>query len=158
MKLTTKTVAFIMMAAAYPSQVFADSPPITPLNLPPITGVPMDIQGEWQVIELRDEDTGNLSSIDPIEPEMTISFRDGTFSLSAGCNGIGGDIFVRDGQHQVVGNMFSTMMLCPEEQDLQERRLWRAFPETGHYHRIGDYLYLFTDDGSLSISLNISTK
>ena len=158
MNLTPKTAAFIMMAAAYPTQLLADSPPVMPLNLQPIIGVSMDIQGEWQVIELRDEDTGNFSSVGPTEPEMTISFRDGTFGLSAGCNGIGGDIFVRDGQHQVVGNMFSTMMLCPEEQDQQERRLWQAFPETGHYHRIGDYLYLFTDDGELSLSLTISTQ
>ena len=154
MTLRTKTVAFIMMAAAYPTLLLADLPQI----LIPITGVPVDIQGEWQVTELRDGDTGNFSVIDPTEPEMTISFGDGTFGLSARCNAIFGDIFARDGRHQVVGKMFSSMKLCPEEQDQQEKRLWQAFPEKGHYHRVGDFLYLFDKNGELAIALTIYSK
>jgi heat shock protein HslJ len=58
-----------------------------------------------------------------------------------------------DGKHHVVGTMFSTMLLCPEDQDEQARRLWQAFPETGHYHRLGDYLYQFEENGELVIIL-----
>lgn len=129
-----------------------------PLDLQPITGVPLDIQGDWSVVELRDADTGNLSSIDPAEPAMTITFGDGDFGLSAGCNGIEGDLFALDGEHHVVGNMFSTMLLCPEDQDEQERRLWQAFPESGHYHLVGDYLYLFEESGELVITLMEMTE
>ena len=158
MKSTPKTAALIISALACPLSLSAESPQIMPLDLQPITGVPLDIQGEWSVVEIRNDDTGTLSSIDAAEPAMTISFGDGTFGLSAGCNGIGGDIFARDGEYHVVGNMFSTLRLCPEEQDEQERWLWQAFPETGHYHRLGDYLYLFEEGGELVVILADKTQ
>ena len=152
----TASAAVIVLAALSPAPLLAEMPSITPMDIQPITQVSPEIRGTWRVIEVRDGQSENLVAIDPNEPEMTISFEDGTFGLSAGCNGIGGDIFARNGEHHVVGDMFSTMMLCPEDQDQQERRLWRAFPEDGYHHRVANHLHLFGENGQLMLTLVVN--
>ena len=111
----TASAAVIVLAAFSPDKLLAEMPSIIAADIQPVTQVSPEIRGNWRVMEIRDDQSENLVAIGPNEPEMTISFEDGTFGLSAGCNGIGGDIFARDGEHHVVGDMFSTMMLCPEE-------------------------------------------
>jgi heat shock protein HslJ len=152
----TASAAVIFLAAFSPAPLLAEMPSIIPMDIQPITQVSPEIRGTWRVIEIRDGQSENLIAIAPNEPEMTISFEDGTFGLSAGCNGIGGDIFARDGEHHVVGDMFSTMMLCPEDQDQQERRLWRAFPEDGYHHRVANHLHLFGENGQLMLTLVVN--
>lgn len=152
----TASAAVIFLAALSPAPLLAEMPSIIPMDIQPITQVSPEIRGTWRVIEIRDGQSENLIAIAPNEPEMTISFEDGTFGLSAGCNGIGGDIFARDGEHHVVGDMFSTMMLCPEDQDQQERRLWRAFPEDGYHHRVANHLHLFGENGQLMLTLVVN--
>lgn len=148
------TVAAILgLAFLMPTLAMAETPKFKPGILPTITLVPPELTGKWRVIEIRNQDAPNTVAVDEDEPKMTISFGDGRFGLSASCNGIQGQIFARDGQHHVVGQMMSTMIACPENKDRQERRLWQAFPEQGHYLRVADYLHLFTADGQLVLTL-----
>ncbi len=147
--LTALLIAGVVAASA---PMRAETPEIAPITLQPITEVPSELRGKWQVVAIRDE--AGVTAVAAEEPAMTIVFNGDGFGLSAGCNGAGGDLFARDGAHHVVDDMFSTMKLCPDPLDRQERRLWRAFPEDGHYHRIGQYLYLFDGDGQLSLALS----
>ena len=142
----------LALAALMPSAGISETPKIKP-GLQFITLVPPELTGKWRVIEIRDQDAPNTVAVDDDEPKMTILFGDGRFGLSASCNAIQGQIFARDGQHHVVGQMMSTMIACPENKDRQERRLWQTFPERGHYHRIADYLHIFTEDGRLVLTL-----
>jgi len=153
----TTITAIVFLAVLNPAQLLADVPSIIPENIRLIRQVSPEIRGNWRVIEIRDDQADSLVHVAPSEPEMIINFEDGSFGLSAGCNGVGGDIFARDGEHHVVGDMFSTMILCVEELDEQERRLWRAFPENGHYHRVADYLHLFGENGQLMLTLVTTT-
>jgi heat shock protein HslJ len=146
------TALMIALVFASSAQLRAETPAIAPIILQVVTEVPAEIRGDWRVVAIRDVD--GMTAVAAEEPAMTIAFNGDGFGLSAGCNGVGGDLFARDGAHHVVGDTFSTMMLCPEPLDRQERRLWQAFPEDGHYHRIGQYLYLFDGDGQLSLALS----
>lgn len=148
----TALAAFLFAAACNPT-LLAQMPSTAPADVQPVTQVSQEIRGNWLVIEIRDDPAKSLIQIDPNEPEMTISFEEGSFGLSAGCNAVGGHIFARDGDHNVVGNVFSTTLLCAEAFEQQERRLARAFPEDGHYLRVTDYLYLFSKSGQLMLTL-----
>jgi heat shock protein HslJ len=147
--MTALLIAGIVAASA---PLRAETPAMAPITLQPVTEVPADLRGDWRVVAIRDE--AGMTAVAAEEPAMTIAFNGDGFGLSAGCNGVGGDLFARDGAHHVVGDTFSTMMLCPDPLTRQEKRLWQAFPEDGHYHRIGQYLYLFDRDGQLSLALS----
>lgn len=149
--------ASLCLVIASSSVGMAESKKILPGMLKAIAEVPPELTGKWVVLEIRDQGARNTVYVKKKEPRMTISFGNGQFGLSAGCNGIQGKIFARDGQHHVVGRMISTMIACPKAEDRQERRLWQAFPERGHYHRVDNHLHLFEEDGQLVLTL-VPTK
>ena len=76
----TALAAFLFASACNPT-LLAQMPSTAPADVQPVTQVSQEIRGNWLVIEIWDDPAKSLIQIDPNEPEMTISFEEGSFII-----------------------------------------------------------------------------
>ncbi len=81
---------------------------------------------------------------------ITLRFEEGRVRGSAGCNTFGGD-YRLTGQRIFIENLFSTMMACPEPEEImkQEQQYLYLLGEVDSYSIVGDTLRLFASRNEL---------
>jgi heat shock protein HslJ len=103
--------------------------------------------GSWRLTAY-----GPVDSTTPAVPdaEATLIFgEDGTLSGSTGCNDLGGDYTI-EGDQIRLGQIVSTLTLCPDLQMAQEEAMLRVLTETAPFKIEGDTLTI-TKDGMVLV-------
>jgi heat shock protein HslJ len=98
---------------------------------------------------VEEMNTPVLSLTDPLaETRITVEFKDGTLSGSAGCNGYSG-AYALDGSALTVGTIAATEMACLDPTGImeQEQRYLGLLGDVSTYAVFGNWLWLETDDG-----------
>lgn len=111
------------------------------------TNVDAAIEGLWHVLQISDGRTGKMHVVSPSEPQMTIHFVNGYANLSAGGNGIGGEISASEGKYAIARYMTTTLKACDDVNTRQELRLSKAFSDRGSYQLKDGTLNLSNMDG-----------
>lgn len=84
----------------------------------------MKLEGtRWKLIQLQGKIVENTS-----DKTMSIEFHeDGRFSANMGCNGIGGNYHIKEGNRIVFSQVISTMMACP---NMENEEVFKSIIET----------------------------
>lgn len=84
----------------------------------------MKLEGtKWKLLQLRGKQVQNTS-----ERELLIEFHeDGRFSANMGCNGIGGNYHIKEGNRITFSQVISTMMACP---NMENEEIFKSIIET----------------------------
>jgi heat shock protein HslJ len=130
MKLATLPALVLLMAAMF---VF---------NACTITGT--SLTGEWKLISY-----GDAANPTPALPgvDTSISFNDGQFGGTVGCNAFGADYTVNGGQ-VTFGSIISTLMFCEDTSDQETALLTLLSDQTLNFALNSSQLMLTSADGS----------
>jgi heat shock protein HslJ len=108
-----------------------------------------NLTGEWKLVSYGDAaaPTPALPSVD-----TSISFEDGQFGGTVGCNSFGGDYKI-NGDQMSIGSVFSTMMFCDQTSTQESAVLAILSDQTMTVTQSGNQLTLSTTDGKSIVTL-----
>lgn len=107
------------------------------------------LTGEWKLVSY-----GDSSAPTPALPgvDTSISFNQGQFGGTVGCNSFGGDYKV-NGDQLIMGSITSTMMFCEQTSDQESAVLGILSNQTVKFSLSSNQLKLFSVGGSSMVVL-----
>lgn len=107
------------------------------------------LTGEWKLISYGDASNPSpaIAGVD-----TSITFNDGKFGGTVGCNSFGAD-YTSEGSSIHIGSVVSTMMFCEETSAQESAVLGILSDKTLNVSVSGDQLKLVTEDGTSVIVL-----
>jgi heat shock protein HslJ len=107
------------------------------------------LTGEWKLISYGDAANPSpaIAGVD-----TSITFNDGKFGGTVGCNSFGAD-YTTEGSSIHIGSVVSTMMFCEETSTQESAVLGILSDKTLNVSVSGDQLKLVTEDGTSVIVL-----
>lgn len=108
-----------------------------------------NLTGEWKLVSYGDAaaPTSALPGVD-----TSISFEDGQFGGTVGCNSFGGD-YQMNGDQLRIGSVFSTMMFCDQTSTQESAVLAILSDQTMTITQSGNQLTLSSTDGKSIVTL-----
>ena len=107
------------------------------------------LEGDWKLVSY-----GNAANPTSALPNVdtTISFKEGQFGGTVGCNSFGGDYKV-NGDQLTIGSIISTMMFCEATSAQESVVLGILSDQTLKFSLSGNQLTLTSQDGSSVVVL-----
>ena len=107
------------------------------------------LTGEWKLVSY-----GDSAAPTPAIPGMdtSISFEEGQFGGTVGCNSFGGD-YKLNGDQMSIGSVFSTMMFCDQTSTQESAVLAILSDQTMTVTQSGNLLTLSSTDGKSVVTL-----
>ena len=108
-----------------------------------------NLTGEWKLVSY-----GDAAAPTPALPgvDTSISFEDGQFGGTVGCNSFGGDYKI-NGDQMSIGSVFSTMMFCDQTSAQESAVLAILSGKTMTITQNGNLLTLSSTDGKSVVTL-----
>lgn len=131
------TVVALMLAACTP--ITAPPPAVPAETTDPLDGT------TWVLTAL---DTEPPVAFDAAAVEVTLGFAEGSVNGRSGCNQYGGPYEI-DGDQLSVGDLFSTMMMCPDEAMAVETAFIAGLAAAERFEHSGDELVIVHPRGRL---------
>jgi len=112
---------------------------------------------EWHITGISDAAGRLVSAADGVRP-ATISFGDdGGIAGSTGCNRFFGTGVSHDGAI-ALGPLATTMMMCPDDAMMQERRILAALDAARSWELGGEILRLSDEEGRIVLEARASAS
>ena len=107
-----------------------------------------NLDGEWKLVSY-----GDAAAPTPALPgvDTSISFEEGQFGGTVGCNSFGGD-YTLNGDQMSIGSIISTMMFCDQTSAQERAGLAILSDKTMTVTQSGNLLTLSSADGKSIVS------